>query len=59
MHISTSPLLQIDPYAYALCISLDQISLEEFMAGAHKDPWLMDQLKLDISPSGWFLNSKT
>ncbi|XP_061567363.1 guanylyl cyclase-activating protein 2-like [Cololabis saira] len=32
-----------------------QISLEEFMEGAEKDPWVMDQLKLDIRPSDWFL----
>uniref|UniRef100_A0A665V1D7 Guanylyl cyclase-activating protein 2-like n=1 Tax=Echeneis naucrates TaxID=173247 RepID=A0A665V1D7_ECHNA len=27
-----------------------QISLEEFIEGAEKDPWVMDQLKLDIGP---------
>ncbi|XP_062271218.1 guanylyl cyclase-activating protein 2-like [Scomber scombrus] len=32
-----------------------QISLEEFLAGAEKDPWVMDQLKLDIEPCGWFI----
>ncbi|CAL8365107.1 guanylate cyclase activator 1g [Gadus morhua] len=37
----------------------ERISLEEFMEGAQKDPWVMEQLKLDITPCGWFLNSKT
>ncbi|XP_044215296.1 guanylyl cyclase-activating protein 2-like [Thunnus albacares] len=32
-----------------------QISLEEFIEGAEKDPWVMDQLKLDIEPCGWFI----
>uniref|UniRef100_A0A8D2ZXW6 EF-hand domain-containing protein n=1 Tax=Scophthalmus maximus TaxID=52904 RepID=A0A8D2ZXW6_SCOMX len=30
-----------------------QISLEEFIEGAEKDPWVMDQLKLDIGPCDW------
>ncbi|XP_026234399.1 guanylate cyclase activator 1g [Anabas testudineus] len=32
-----------------------QISLEEFIEGAKKDPWVMDQLQLDIRPCDWFL----
>ncbi|CAL8244186.1 unnamed protein product [Lota lota] len=36
-----------------------RISLEEFIEGSQKDPWVTDQLKLDITPCGWFLNSKT
>ncbi|XP_072321247.1 guanylyl cyclase-activating protein 2-like [Eucyclogobius newberryi] len=32
-----------------------QISLEEFIEGAEKDPWLMDQLKLDIGPCEWYI----
>ncbi|XP_041843092.1 guanylyl cyclase-activating protein 2-like [Melanotaenia boesemani] len=32
-----------------------QISLEEFIEGAEKDPWLMEQLKLDLGPSDWFM----
>ncbi|KAM6943477.1 guanylyl cyclase-activating protein 2-like [Xenentodon cancila] len=32
-----------------------QISLEEFIEGAVKDPWVMEQLKLDIRPTNWFL----
>uniref|UniRef100_A0A3P8VP83 Guanylyl cyclase-activating protein 2-like n=1 Tax=Cynoglossus semilaevis TaxID=244447 RepID=A0A3P8VP83_CYNSE len=32
-----------------------RISLEEFLEGAEKDPWLMDQLKLDFGPSDWFV----
>nr|XP_055048062.1 guanylate cyclase activator 1g isoform X1 [Misgurnus anguillicaudatus]XP_055048064.1 guanylate cyclase activator 1g isoform X1 [Misgurnus anguillicaudatus] len=31
-----------------------QISLSEFMEGAQKDAWIMDQLKLDINARGWF-----
>ncbi|XP_077420826.1 guanylyl cyclase-activating protein 2-like [Vanacampus margaritifer] len=32
-----------------------QISLEEFIEGAEKDPWVMDQLKLDFTPCDWFM----
>ncbi|XP_031179476.1 guanylyl cyclase-activating protein 2-like [Sander lucioperca] len=32
-----------------------QISLEEFIEGAEKDPWVMEQLKLDIGPCDWFV----
>ncbi|XP_029904290.1 guanylyl cyclase-activating protein 2-like [Myripristis murdjan] len=35
-----------------------QISLEEFIEGAEKDPWVMEQLKLDIRPCSWFLEHK-
>ncbi|XP_034536482.1 guanylyl cyclase-activating protein 2-like [Notolabrus celidotus] len=35
-----------------------QISLEEFIEGANKDPWVMDQLKLDIRPSDWFIQQQ-
>ncbi|XP_058485868.1 guanylyl cyclase-activating protein 2-like [Solea solea] len=35
-----------------------RISLEEFIEGAQKDSWLMDQLKLDIGPSDWFLEQQ-
>ncbi|KAJ7994718.1 hypothetical protein DPEC_G00252390 [Dallia pectoralis] len=35
-----------------------QISLEEFMDGAQKDPWLLDQLSLDVKPCGWFLEQR-
>ncbi|XP_034722715.1 guanylyl cyclase-activating protein 2-like [Etheostoma cragini] len=31
-----------------------QISLEEFIEGAEKDPWVMEQLQLDIGPFDWF-----
>lgn len=31
-----------------------QISLEEFVEGAQQDPWVMEQLKLNVRPSGWF-----
>lgn len=32
-----------------------QISLEEFIEGAKKDPWVMEQLQLDFRPCDWFL----
>uniref|UniRef100_A0A8C8MCM4 EF-hand domain-containing protein n=1 Tax=Oncorhynchus tshawytscha TaxID=74940 RepID=A0A8C8MCM4_ONCTS len=32
-----------------------QISLEEFLDGAQKDQWVLDQLQLDMRPCGWFL----
>ncbi|XP_070687466.1 guanylyl cyclase-activating protein 2-like [Pempheris klunzingeri] len=35
-----------------------QISLEEFIEGAEKDPWVMDQLKLDIGPCDWFMEQQ-
>ncbi|XP_056599970.1 guanylyl cyclase-activating protein 2-like [Triplophysa dalaica] len=31
------------------------ISLEEFLEGAQKDKWVMEHLKLDVRPCGWFL----
>lgn len=34
-----------------------QISLEEFIEGAEKDPWVMEQLKLDFGPCDWFIGS--
>ncbi|XP_078114495.1 guanylyl cyclase-activating protein 2-like [Sander vitreus] len=35
-----------------------QISLEEFIEGAEKDPWVMEQLKLDIGPCDWFVEQQ-
>ncbi|XP_029943397.1 guanylyl cyclase-activating protein 2-like isoform X1 [Salarias fasciatus] len=35
-----------------------QITLEEFMEGAEKDPWVMEQLKLDIGPCEWFIEQQ-
>ncbi|XP_047436389.1 guanylyl cyclase-activating protein 2-like [Mugil cephalus] len=35
-----------------------KISLEEFIEGAEKDPWLLDQLKLDIGPCEWFIEQQ-
>ncbi|XP_075934831.1 guanylyl cyclase-activating protein 2-like [Anarhichas minor] len=35
-----------------------QISLEEFIEGAERDPWVMDQLKLDIGPCDWFIEQQ-
>lgn len=32
-----------------------QISLDEFIEGAEKDPWVMNQLHLDIGPCEWFI----
>ncbi|XP_061102967.1 guanylyl cyclase-activating protein 2-like [Conger conger] len=34
------------------------ISLEEFMEGAQKDEWVLKQLKLDVRPSGWFIEQQ-
>ncbi|XP_041671741.1 guanylyl cyclase-activating protein 2-like [Cheilinus undulatus] len=31
-----------------------EISLEEFVEGAEKDPWVLEQLRLDIGPCDWF-----
>ncbi|XP_076128468.1 guanylate cyclase activator 1g [Alosa pseudoharengus] len=31
-----------------------QITLAEFMEGAQKDDWIMEQLKLDVNATGWF-----
>ncbi|XP_063044353.1 guanylyl cyclase-activating protein 2-like [Engraulis encrasicolus] len=31
-----------------------QISLEEFLEGAQRDEWVMEQLKIDLRPTGWF-----
>ncbi|XP_068438352.1 guanylyl cyclase-activating protein 2-like [Clinocottus analis] len=35
-----------------------QISLEEFIDGAEKDSWVMEQLKLDIGACEWFIDQK-
>ncbi|KAG7219516.1 hypothetical protein INR49_019025 [Caranx melampygus] len=35
-----------------------QISLEEFIEGAEKDPWVLDQLKLDIGPCDWYIEQQ-
>ncbi|XP_051513264.1 guanylyl cyclase-activating protein 2-like [Myxocyprinus asiaticus] len=35
-----------------------EISLEEFLEGAQRDKWVMEQLKLDVRPSGWFLEQQ-
>ncbi|XP_052008196.1 guanylyl cyclase-activating protein 2-like [Xyrauchen texanus] len=35
-----------------------EISLEEFLEGAQRDRWVMEQLKLDVRPSGWFLEQQ-
>ncbi|KAM4743842.1 guanylyl cyclase-activating protein 2-like [Anableps anableps] len=35
-----------------------QISLEEFIEGAEKDPWLMEQLRLDFAPKDWFIKNQ-
>uniref|UniRef100_A0A3B3TSQ6 Guanylyl cyclase-activating protein 2-like n=1 Tax=Poecilia latipinna TaxID=48699 RepID=A0A3B3TSQ6_9TELE len=35
-----------------------QISLEEFIEGAEKDPWLMEQLRLDLAPKTWFIKNQ-
>ncbi|KAJ0056812.1 hypothetical protein NL108_018109 [Boleophthalmus pectinirostris] len=35
-----------------------RISLEEFIEGAEKDPWVLNQLKLDIGPCEWFMEQQ-
>uniref|UniRef100_A0A8C9SM90 Guanylate cyclase activator 1g n=1 Tax=Scleropages formosus TaxID=113540 RepID=A0A8C9SM90_SCLFO len=32
-----------------------EISLEEFLEGAQQDKWLLDNLTLDVKPTGWFI----
>lgn len=32
-----------------------QISLDEFIEGAEKDPWVLNQLQLDLGPCEWFM----
>lgn len=38
----------------AVTVVPGQISLEEFIEGAERDPWVMEQLKLDLGPCKWF-----
>ncbi|XP_072551236.1 guanylyl cyclase-activating protein 2-like [Salminus brasiliensis] len=33
-----------------------QISLQEFIEGAQKDKWVLEQLRLDLRPTGWFID---
>lgn len=33
-----------------------QISLQEFIEGAQRDKWVMEQLRLDLRPTGWFID---
>uniref|UniRef100_A0A3B3ZCP0 EF-hand domain-containing protein n=1 Tax=Periophthalmus magnuspinnatus TaxID=409849 RepID=A0A3B3ZCP0_9GOBI len=35
-----------------------EISLEEFIDGAEKDPWVLNQLKLNIGPCEWFMEQQ-
>lgn len=42
----------------AVAIVPGQISLEEFIDGAERDPWVMDQLKLDLGPCKWFMEQQ-
>ncbi|XP_048119087.1 guanylyl cyclase-activating protein 2-like [Alosa alosa] len=35
-----------------------QITLEEFLEGAQKDPWILNILRLDMNPSGWVLEQR-
>uniref|UniRef100_A0A8P4G377 Guanylyl cyclase-activating protein 2 n=1 Tax=Dicentrarchus labrax TaxID=13489 RepID=A0A8P4G377_DICLA len=30
------------------------INMEEFIRGAQQDPWVLNMLKLDMNPAGWF-----
>ncbi|KAL7870891.1 hypothetical protein SRHO_G00083880 [Serrasalmus rhombeus] len=34
------------------------ISLEEFVEGAQKDPWILNMLRLDMNPYNWVLEQK-
>ncbi|XP_017579756.1 guanylyl cyclase-activating protein 2-like [Pygocentrus nattereri] len=36
-----------------------QISLQEFIEGAQRDQWVMDQLRVDLRPTGWFINHQS
>lgn len=45
-------------HSVSLVNCLGKISLEEFIEGAEKDPWVMEQLKLDIGPCDWFIEQK-
>lgn len=58
--VSTStirPLMSECPFG-SLWNRVGQISLEEFIEGAERDPWVMDQLKLDIQPCDWFIEQQ-
>lgn len=35
-----------------------QITLEEFLEGAQRDPWILNMLRLDMNPSGWVLEQR-
>ncbi|XP_028812248.1 guanylyl cyclase-activating protein 2-like isoform X1 [Denticeps clupeoides] len=34
------------------------ITLDEFLEGAKKDPWILNMLRLDMNPSGWVLEQR-
>ncbi|XP_067105079.1 guanylyl cyclase-activating protein 2-like [Osmerus mordax] len=34
------------------------ITLEEFIAGAQQEPWILNMLKLDMNPYGWVLEQR-
>uniref|UniRef100_UPI0037E77A78 guanylyl cyclase-activating protein 2-like n=1 Tax=Semicossyphus pulcher TaxID=241346 RepID=UPI0037E77A78 len=34
------------------------ISMDEFIAGAKQDPWLLNMLKLDMNPAKWMLEQR-
>ncbi|KAI4889228.1 hypothetical protein NFI96_022675 [Prochilodus magdalenae] len=36
-----------------------QISLQEFIEGAQRDKWVMEQLSLDLRPTGWFIKHQS
>ncbi|KAI5098464.1 guanylyl cyclase-activating protein 2-like [Silurus meridionalis] len=35
-----------------------QITLEEFLAGAQKDPWILNLLRLDMNPYSWVVEQR-
>nr|XP_015809177.2 guanylyl cyclase-activating protein 2 [Nothobranchius furzeri] len=34
------------------------VSIEEFIKGAQEDPWVLSMLRLDMNPTGWFLEQR-
>lgn len=41
------------------CVNLSgQITLEEFLAGAQKEPWILNMLRLDMNPYSWVMEQR-
>lgn len=45
-------------HVVAVAVVPGQISLEEFIEGAERDPWVMEQLQLDLGPCEWFMEQQ-